>query len=69
MKRLVTGLHGGTTPPASTVRRSIAALRRQLDDRARTRLAIRADSERRRLKTQAPLIDLMRGDKRVAEGF
>src|SRR5262249_5754531 len=69
MKRLVIGLHGGTTPPASTVRRSIAALRRQLDERARTRLAIRADSERRRLKTQAPLIDLMRGDKRVTEGL
>ena len=69
MKRLVTALHGGTTPPARTVRRSIAVLRRQLDERARTRVAIRADTERRRLKTQAPLIDLMRGDKRVADGL
>jgi hypothetical protein len=69
MKRLVTALHGGTTPPARTVRRSVAALRRQLDEQARTRVAIRADTERRRLKMQAPLIDLMRRDKRVADGL
>jgi hypothetical protein len=69
MKRLVTALHGGTTPPARTVRRSMAALRRQLDEQARTRVAIRADIERCRLKMQAPLIDLMRGDKRVADAL